>query len=214
MATPTVPALIAPVARAVPALRNPSGACKFVLLAPPYRNCKHLAISREQLTFPAYDVQVSHQSTELRATLGDAGHRLTGPRVAVWEVISHSDDHLTAEEIADQVQVSDPSVNLSSIYRSLALFSNLGLVRESSLGSGEAAHWEVAHPDEQFHMRCTSCGRVEHHTGDIVDQVRTHLSDSHGFAANNIELLVTGLCSDCLALQTGADSGPHGVPTT
>lgn len=104
---------------------------------------------------------------------------------------------MTAEEIAEEVRSRDPSVNLSSVYRSLSLFSDLGLVRESNLGSSEATHWEPAHPDEQFHLRCTSCGRVEHHTGDLVAQIDTHLADHHGFRSDRIELLVTGLCETC-----------------
>lgn len=135
--------------------------------------------------------------TELGVTLREAGHRLTSPRRAVWEVLSESGSHMTAEEIAHRVQEVDPSINLSSVYRSLSLFTELGLVRESTLGSSSASHWELAHSDEQFHLKCVACGRVEHHRGDIVDQVRSHLADEHGFEAMDIELLISGLCKRC-----------------
>lgn len=126
-----------------------------------------------------------------------AGHRLTAPRRAVWTVLSQSSGHLTVEEIADRVKDRHPGVNLSSVYRSLSLFSDLGLVRESSLGGDRPSHWEVAHPDEQFHLRCSRCGRVDHHAGDLVRRVRDHLAADHGFQAERIELLVSGLCPDC-----------------
>lgn len=124
---------------------------------------------------------------------------MTGPRLAVWGVVAGSDSHMTAEEIAEAVKDADPTVNLSSVYRSLALFSELGLVRESNLGAHEASHWELAHSDEQFHLKCTSCGRVEHHTGDLVAQVETHLAAHHGFEADRVELLVSGTCRSCSA---------------
>jgi Fur family ferric uptake transcriptional regulator len=133
----------------------------------------------------------------LRAALTEGGHRLTGPRQAVWNVIASVGSHLTAEEIAVAVSEADPTVNLSSVYRSLALFADLGLVRESHLGADEAVHWELAHPDEQFHLKCAACGRVEHHTGDLVAQVEAHLAGSHGFHADRVELLVTGTCASC-----------------
>lgn len=133
----------------------------------------------------------------LKDALGEAGHRLTGPRLAVWDAVAAGQSHLTADEIARRVRTSDPSVNLSSVYRSLALFAELGLVRESHLGADEAVHWELAHPDEQFHLKCTSCGRVEHHTGDLVARIESHLADSHGFHADRIELLVSGTCGGC-----------------
>lgn len=136
-------------------------------------------------------------TTELGTTLRAVGYRLTGPRILVWSVLEESRHHLTAEQIAAKARDRDPSINLSSVYRSLALFAELGLVRESALGPNTAAHWEIAHPDEQFHLRCVSCGRIEHHQGDLVEQVRSHLRDEHGFQASDVELLVSGLCQDC-----------------
>lgn len=140
---------------------------------------------------------MSHEADQLRTALDEAGHRLTGPRLAVWDVVASSESHMTAEEIAGAVRRADPSVNLSSVYRSLALFSELGLVRESHLGSNEATHWELAHPDEQFHLKCTSCGRVEHHIGDLVAKIDSHLAENHGFLSNRVELLVSGTCRNC-----------------
>ncbi|MDJ0960819.1 MAG: Fur family transcriptional regulator [Acidimicrobiia bacterium] len=142
---------------------------------------------------------MSRVATELKTALGEAGHRLTGPRLAVWDVVASSRSHLTAEEIAESVRDRDPTVNLSSVYRSLSLFAELGLVRESNLGANEASHWELAHSDESFHLRCTSCGKVEHHTGDLVTQVEHHLSHHHGFHASRVELLVHGTCAECAA---------------
>lgn len=134
---------------------------------------------------------------ELRA----AGHRLTGPRRLVWTVLTEAGGHLTVEEIAERVGQLDPTVNLSSVYRSLALFAELGLARESTLGAGpasrSASHWEPAHPDEQFHLICESCGDVQHHAGDLVARIRSHLADEHDFGSNRVEVLVTGLCSKC-----------------
>ena len=134
---------------------------------------------------------------ELATTLRRAGHRLTTPRRAVWEVLRHADAHLTAEAITERVQDDDPGINLSSVYRTLGLYADLGLVRESSLGPTNASHWELAHPDEEFHLRCVVCHRVEHHGGDLVDEVKAHLHAEHGFDATGVELVVTGTCSRC-----------------
>ncbi|HLV89887.1 MAG: transcriptional repressor [Acidimicrobiales bacterium] len=133
----------------------------------------------------------------LREALEREGHRMTAPRRAVWDVVSTAERHLTADEIAARVRAEHPDVNLSSVYRSLTLFSELGLVRESSLDSGGPAHWEPAHPDDEFHLRCRRCGKVDHHTGDLVGRVREHLEAEHGWVTEQVELLVTGLCPDC-----------------
>jgi Fur family ferric uptake transcriptional regulator len=146
---------------------------------------------------PIYDEAMSGYDDRLRIALSHDGHRVTGPRQMVWDVITSTGSHLTVDEIARAVREADPTVNLSSVYRSLALFADLGLVRESRLGAAEGAHWELAHPDEQFHLKCTSCGRVEHHGGDLVARVESHLAESHGFVASGVELVVTGTCRSC-----------------
>lgn len=134
---------------------------------------------------------------ELGVVLRDSGNRLTEPRLRVWEVLSRASGHLTVEEIVTEIHRTDPTINTSSVYRALALFADLGLVRESQLGPDEGARWELAHPDDHFHLVCRSCGEVDHHEGDLVDQVRSHLSGGHGFLVEEIDLVVTGLCSRC-----------------
>jgi Fur family ferric uptake transcriptional regulator len=134
---------------------------------------------------------------ELGAVLRDGGNRLTEPRLRVWEVLNRASDHLTVEEIVAEVHKADPSINTSSVYRTLALFADLELVRESRLGSDEGARWELAHPDDHFHLVCRSCGEVQHHEGDLVDQIREHLSVGHNFLAEAVDLVVTGLCTNC-----------------
>jgi Fe2+ or Zn2+ uptake regulation protein len=101
------------------------------------------------------------------------------------------------EEIVTEIHGTDSTINTSSVYRALALFADLGLVRESQLGTDEGARWELAHPDDHFHLVCRSCGEVEHHEGDLVDQIRIHLSGGHGFQVEEIDLVVTGLCTRC-----------------
>lgn len=135
--------------------------------------------------------------TQLDSVLKGSGHRLTRPRRLVWDVLRTSDRHLTAEEVAQRVNEVDPGVNLASVYRSLALFAELDLARESRLGDETASRWEEAHPDDHFHLMCRSCGTVRHHAGDLVQGVREHLGSDHGFAADTIDLVVTGTCREC-----------------
>lgn len=137
--------------------------------------------------------------SELGVVLRDHGYRLTSPRWLVWSVLRSAGAHLTAEAIASQVNEADPTVNISSVYRSLTLFEDLDLVRESHLGIDGSARWEIAHPDDHFHMVCRLCGSVDHHEGELVDRIRSHLTDHHSFAADNVDLVVTGVCGDCAA---------------
>jgi Fur family ferric uptake transcriptional regulator len=141
------------------------------------------------------------KSADIAEVLRARGHRVTRARQAVWQALEDAADHLTVEELTSRVRRHEPGVNTASVYRSLALFSEFDLVRESRLGDDEAGRWEMAHPDDHFHVVCEECGRVDHHVGDLVDQIRDHLDTGHGFRTVTVELTVTGRCARC--------AGPH-----
>jgi Fur family ferric uptake transcriptional regulator len=124
------------------------------------------------------------------------GYRVTPQRRLVWDVLRQAEHHLTADEIHARVSATVPEFNVASVYRTLALLAELGVAKEVRLGDG-AASWELAHPDDEFHLVCRRCGRVTHHHGTLVEDVRVHLADGHGFVTDSVELVVHGVCSDC-----------------
>ena len=134
---------------------------------------------------------------ELDRTLRSHGHRVTQPRRAVWRVLREGAGHRTVEEIADSLAAAGEDVDTASLYRTLSLFEELGLARVSRLGDRDANRWELAHPDEHFHLVCQDCGAVDHHVGTLVAQIRDHVQGDHGFAAEQIELVVNGHCAAC-----------------
>jgi Fur family transcriptional regulator, ferric uptake regulator len=134
---------------------------------------------------------------ELERTLRAHGHRVTRPRRAVWEVLGTADGHLTVEQIVAAVVANGGGADTASVYRTLALFEELGLARTSRLGDTDASRWELAHPDEHFHLVCEVCGDVDHHVGTLVAQIREHLDHGHGFEPRDVELVVTGRCARC-----------------
>ncbi len=128
------------------------------------------------------------------AVLRAAGHRVTEPRRAVHAALRDSAGHVTAEEV---VAASGGDVNLATVYRVLGLLEELGLARSARLGPDGSASWELAHPDDHFHLVCTRCGDVDHHVGDAVDHPRTPLRAGPGFLAAVVDLVVRGLCASC-----------------
>lgn len=136
---------------------------------------------------------------DVRSRLRGEGHRWTEQRRAVWEALHDAPGHLTVDELHAAVTATSPDVNVASVYRTLTLLAELDLAREVHLGDGRG-RWELAHPDDEFHLLCRECGRVTHHTGGaLVAQVREHLGDGHGFQAEDVELIVKGRCAECVA---------------
>lgn len=134
----------------------------------------------------------------LDSVLRDHGCRVTRPRHVVWQVLTTADEHLSAQEIAEQVRRRDPGINVSSVYRTLALFAELDLVRESRLGD-DASTWEPAHGDAVIHLVCDHCGAVRHHDTATVETLRRRLARDAGFVADHIDVRVSGRCEACNA---------------
>ena len=136
----------------------------------------------------------------LERTLRDRDRRLTTPRRVVWEVLHSTEHHLSAAEIAAAARRIDPGINASSVYRTLALFAELDLVRESQLGDGPST-WEPDHDDHVIHLHCNSCGTTGHHDSSSVAALRTELLDDTDFAPLGIDIRVFGICATCRATR-------------
>ena len=121
--------------------------------------------------------------------------RVTRARQLVWEVLSSSESHLSAIDIHERVHAIDDSINASSVYRALALFSDLDLVRESHLG--ELSTWEPAHEDEVIHLVCERCQSTTHFNTSTVDRLRAQVEEVAEFSPTTIDVQITGLCSRC-----------------
>jgi Fur family transcriptional regulator, ferric uptake regulator len=155
----------------------------------------HLPVARTA------DVRADHGGTEPAAelvrTLRDRGYRVTRPRLAVWGALARAPGHVTVEELASLVAAGGDDADLASIYRALGLFEELGLARVSRLGDTDAGRWELAHPDEHFHVVCERCGEVDHHVGTLVAAIHDHLTEEHGFEVRGVDLVVSGRCARC-----------------
>jgi Fur family ferric uptake transcriptional regulator len=128
------------------------------------------------------------------------GSRVTRPRQVVWTVLSDAERHLNAHEITERVRSIDSGINMSSVYRTLALFAELDLVRESHL-ENDATTWEISHGDEVIHLRCDACGNVRHHDAAVIKTLRKQLPATAGFHPVNIDVRVRGTCDACFDEQ-------------
>lgn len=132
---------------------------------------------------------------DLEAALRSHGCRVTQARRVVWDVLEDAGEHLSAQAIADRVHRIDPTINLSSVYRALSTFAEVGLVRESRLE--DMATWERFHGDAAIHLICSACGQVLHHDTDLVPSLRRTLERSDEFTPDRIDIRVTGHCREC-----------------
>ena len=135
---------------------------------------------------------------ELRAR----GYRVTPQRQLVLEAVAHL-GHATPEEIAACVQQTASGVNISTIYRTLELLDNLGLVTHTHLHHG-APTYHLASDANHVHLVCQDCGKVDEASPDAVRPLVSALEAGHGFETNVAHLTVFGRCLDCRRKRANA----------
>lgn len=128
---------------------------------------------------------------ELRAR----GYRATPQRQVVLEAV-RSLGHSTPEEIAAYVQRELPSVNLTTVYRSLDLLEELGLVTHTHLGHG-APTYHPADASDHLHLVCRGCGGIQQVDNTVIEPVVGSLRRSNGFEVDVAHVAVHGLCASC-----------------
>jgi Fur family transcriptional regulator, ferric uptake regulator len=129
------------------------------------------------------------------------GYRLTPQRQLVLEAVGAL-GHATPEEIVTEVRRTASGVNISTVYRTLELLEELGLVRHTHLGHG-APTYSVVGDDDHVHLVCRSCGGVEeadsHLVGDAVASLRSEL----GFRVDIGHFALFGTCRECAGARDG-----------
>jgi Fur family ferric uptake transcriptional regulator len=143
-------------------------------------------------------VQERQPSTEdWRTTLRDSGYRLTPQRELVLRAVERL-GHATPDEVLTAVRVESQAVNISTVYRTLELLEELGLVRHAHITDRAPTYHSAAAP-EHVHLVCRSCGAITEVTPDEVAPMTEVLRDRYGFVTDIGHLTVFGACRACTA---------------
>jgi Fur family ferric uptake transcriptional regulator len=131
------------------------------------------------------------------AALRAGGYRVTPQRQLVLEAVTKL-DHATPEEIFADVHQRARGVNVSTIYRTLELLEQLGLVTHTHLGHG-APRYHLAADADHVHLVCSECGRIIQVEPEVVRPLIKALEDEQGFETDVGHLTVFGKCAECRA---------------
>ncbi|MDQ1703431.1 MAG: Fur family transcriptional regulator, ferric uptake regulator [Frankiaceae bacterium] len=123
------------------------------------------------------------------------GGRITVARIAVLNVLEAAGGHLTADDIATEVQLAQPAVHRATVYRTLDSLVEVGVVSHTHLGHGAAVYHLV--DTEHIHSQCQRCGRIiDLDAGLLAAAARVLLAD-HGFVLDASHSALLGTCGDC-----------------
>lgn len=124
------------------------------------------------------------------------GYRLTPQREMIVEAIAHAGRHVTAEEVFGQVHAHTRAVNIATVYRTLDLLSELGLVSRGDLGGGKVSYAALSH-GPHCHLVCRTCGRVIEADSELVADLDERLQEACGFSPDLGHFVMNGVCAEC-----------------
>jgi Fur family transcriptional regulator, ferric uptake regulator len=140
---------------------------------------------------------MTHCQTLLK-TLRQNGTRITPQREMIVEALAHSDRHLTAEEIFEQVQSRTRSVNIATVYRTLDLLVTEGLASRADMGDAGIVYATMRH-GPHIHLVCRHCHKVIQADDLVITPFREQLEGQYHFIPDLEHLSIIGLCAACQA---------------
>ena len=134
-------------------------------------------------------------SEELADRLHSLGYRLTPQRQFVLEAVEKL-GHATPDEILAEVRARSSAVNVSTVYRTLEVLEELGLVRHTHL-SDRAPTYHSISDHEHFHLVCRNCHRVRSVDPEVVAPFAEQLRAKQDFVIDVGHLAIFGTCVEC-----------------
>jgi Fur family ferric uptake transcriptional regulator len=139
---------------------------------------------------------VAETSQDLPGLLERNGVRATARRLEVLEELARERDDVTAQELWSRLRERDARTGLATVYRTLALLSEKGVVDVLSHHGGEQCY-RLCGVEHHHHLLCERCHRVvEVHECGLDDWV-TAAAKQHGFVATDHRVEIVGVCAEC-----------------
>jgi len=129
--------------------------------------------------------------------LSEKGFRMTVQREVVLSILHTITSASSVEEIFNHVQRVSSAVDISTVYRTLELLQDFGMVIYSDLGEGHRIYKLVSVEEPHIHLVCKGCGKVIGIETDPADALAAYLAEKHHFRMDLLNFNVSGLCRDC-----------------
>jgi len=134
---------------------------------------------------------------KIAANLKQRGYKLTPQRCAVLKVITRSREHLAPVAIHEEARKCHIKVGLVTVYRTLEILAELGLICEVHTG-GRQRNYVMRRPvGHHHHLICSDCGKVVDFAACDLDELEHKLSQKTGFKIESHILELHGRCPQC-----------------
>ena len=121
--------------------------------------------------------------------------RVTSQRQAIIDTVFDTEQHFSAEQLLDWSRRRDKSVSRATVYRTLPLLTESGMVREMDFGKDHKFYDPnyAEHPNHN-HIICQDCDKIVEFESEKIDQLESEISHQLGFELKTQRLQLTGMC--------------------
>lgn len=157
---------------------------------------------------------MSHEDMDYEGILHAAGHRVTLQRVMILDAVCEGGGHTTLKQVSRRLKKMDDTIDRSSLYRTLKLFVELGLVVSAENPVGETIY-EIPKRQPHHHLICRKCGNEQEIGQEAMAGMFALVEERYGFRVATDHLVLNGICAACQATMDGEDiaipraSGAH-----
>ena len=135
---------------------------------------------------------------QLRAHVARSNLKSSCRRELILETLARAGRHVTAEELLREVRARDPRIGAATVYRTLRVLQDGGLVAERHFEGG-GSRFELRGDEHHDHLICTSCGLIVEFEDDVIEREQQRVAAAHGFDIEMHRHELYGRCPSCRA---------------
>src|SRR5205807_4654256 len=137
-------------------------------------------------------------TAEIKHALKQRGLRMTPQRQLILDAVASMHGHVSVDQVYQEVVRVFPDVNISTVYRTLEVLEELGVVRHTHFHDG-VAQYERTDAAQHHHMVCSRCGADAELELDVLQPLTEELKRRYGFEADLAHSAIVGICRSCAA---------------
>ena len=129
--------------------------------------------------------------------LANENLKMTPQRRLILETILKQSDHVSSEELYERIKKKDPSIGQATVYRTLKLLSESGLIEPLDFADGVTRYEPSYGKEHHDHLICEKCGKNIEILDETIERRQKVIAKEHGFTLSSHKMYLYGICPDC-----------------
>ncbi len=133
---------------------------------------------------------------QIKKIIRQIGIKVTDQRMAILQEILGGSDHVTAQEVFENVRTKAPEIGFATVYRFLRTLTDHKILSEVRI-QGLPARYEWANKNHHDHITCTKCNKISEFENAQIEDLQASIASSLGYKLTDHILELYGVCNDC-----------------